>query len=307
MTMKRLIEDLQGHTTRALTEAADPGTPEGDAVDAEGDYVDPEYEGEPAGDPETLAADAFAGWAEGVAVVATVDTEAMGEEDGEEVTYEIPADTTAEVLAIITDMDPPGAVVTLDDGTEVAILLDMAGDWGLAGEGAEGSDEEVAVADDEEDDDEEDDEEDMDEGTDPLVRSLRAILDEGRKGAKKADKKAPKGCDGKGPKGMMGKGKGQMAEVEEVAPATQATLALVGVYGQLLTDVIAALGTADLGALGAERVGLEVTAFLRKARPAMRKAGVSPSLVQRLLPKVAAKVDAVVGAAIRDPQALAAE
>jgi len=39
----------------------------------------------------------------------------------------------------------------------------------------------------------------------------------------------------------------------------------------------------------------------------MRKAGVSPSLVQRLLPKVAAKVDAVVGAAIRDPQALAAE
>jgi hypothetical protein len=54
-------------------------------------------------------------------------------------------------------------------------------------------------------------------------------------------------------------------------------------------------------------VALEIQQLMRKARPAMRKAGVNPSLVQRLLPKVAARVALVVDAAIRNPEALPAE
>jgi hypothetical protein len=299
MTMKMLIESLKQATIPEATDGtADYAMADEDGSTGEVDGEDVDAVGDPAAD----AADAFPGWEEGLAVVALEDTEATGEDDS---IYEIPANTTAEVVAVIADADPPAAVVVLDDGTEVAIELGNAGAWGVAGEGVD------ELADDDEMDDEgeemedDEDEEDMEEAVDPLIASLRGILDEARG---KKGKKAPKGeKPAKGAKAAKGCAAQPVEEAEEIPPATQATLALVGVYGQLLSDALAAVGTADLGNLGTERVALEIRQLMRKARPAMRKAGVNPSLVQRLLPKVSARVALVVDNAIRNPEALPAE
>jgi hypothetical protein len=296
MTMKMLIESLKQATIPEATDGtADYAMADEDGSTGEVDGEDVDAVGDPAAD----AADAFPGWEEGLAVVALEDTEATGEDDS---IYEIPANTTAEVVAVIADMDPPAAVVVLDDGTEVAIEMGNAGAWGVAGEGVDELEDDEEMDDEGEEMEDDEEEDDMEEAVDPLIASLRGILDEARGKKGKQPKK-----DAKPAKGGKGCGAKAVEEAEEIPPATQATLALVGVYGQLLSDALAAVGTADLGNLGTERVALEIQQLMRKARPAMRKAGVNPSLVQRLLPKVAARVALVVDAAIRNPEALPAE
>jgi len=290
MSMRALMESLKGQAGEAVAVVREGAEAEGETVDAgfEGDGTSLEPE-----EPNAMAEEAlFAGWEEGVALVAVSDTIAYTE-DGEAV--EVPADTTAEVVGVALGEDPPGAVIMLDDETMLAIDAEGAVGWAVA-EGDEGEDLEDEGAQDlgpEEDNVSAADEEPEMEAADPLLRSLRAILDEGRKGKKKA-KQGAKGCDGAcacgGEAKAKGKGKGK-AVAEAVETSDAETAALAYVYAALMQDKLSALMGSSLGkpiVTLSKALEADTAMFLLRAKGFMREQGFSPAALQRM----AAKIDA---------------
>ena len=295
MSMKALLESLKGQASGAVAtvregadaagETVDPGDNEGDGVALEPSEPNPQAEG-------TL----FAGWDEGVPLVAT--GTAIGyTEDGDEV--EVDQDTTAEVVGVALDQDPPGAVIMLDDGTQLAIEADGAAMWAIVQ-----GDEDEGVASDAATDDAAD--ADMPESVDPLMGSLRRIIDE----ARKAKKKAPKGkkgkgqgkaCDGSGPGPQARQG---MAEATDAPPSYAEEAAKAYVYAQLLADVLAGMpetdGAAEISKAGSNLAEL-ADRFLTRAKPIMRKMGVSPAVLQRLAGKVVSRVDGMAATIVGTP------
>jgi len=292
MSMRALMESLKGQAGEAVAVVREGAEAEGETVDAgfEGDGTSLEPE-----EPNAMAEEAlFAGWEEGVALVAVSDTIAYTE-DGEAV--EVPADTTAEVVGVALGEDPPGAVIMLDDETMLAIDAEGAVGWAVA-EGDEGEDLEDEGAQDlgpEEDNVSAADEEPEMEAADPLLSSLRAILDEGRKGKKKA-KQGAKGCDGACACGGAAPAKGKkgraVEEASVVAPNEVAQAGLAYVYATLLVDVLGALSedgetAAVLAAAGP--LADQAQRFVQRAKAPLRELGLPPSQLQRLTAKVSAK------------------
>jgi hypothetical protein len=227
----------------------------------------------------------FAGWEEGVPLVAIADTIAYTE-DGEAV--EVPAETTAEVVGVALDEDPPGAVIVLDDETMLAIDAEGSVGWALA-VGDEDEDLEDEGAQEVEPEEPHVSAAEM-EDVDPLLASLRGILDEARKGkGKKGKGKGKQDCEKCGCAEGKGKGKAVAEAVEPSADAAQAGLAYV--YALLMADKLAALAESAEAApvvKAAGALGEQVQRFLQRARPALRELGLPPAQLQRL----AAKVDA---------------
>jgi hypothetical protein len=301
MTMRALMEALQGQTSAAVGTVREGAEAEGETVDAgfegDGESLEPV-------EPNAMAEeDLFGGWEEGVALVAVSDTIAYTE-DGEAV--EVPADTTAEVVGVALDEDPPGAVIMLDDETMLAIDAEGAVGWAVA-EGDEGADLEDEGAQDlepEEDNVSAADEEPEMEAADPLLRSLRAILDEGRKGKKKAAKKGAKECDGECACGGAGPVKGKkgkaVAEAVEPGPASS-NVALAYVYALLLDD---AMSQIEQGAEGGDEDYARLAKagdfsawslkFRTRANSVLRGLGYSPSQLKTIAGKVQSKAMAFV-------------
>lgn len=300
MSMRALMENLQGQVGAAVVSVREGAEAEGETIDAgfegDGESLEPEA-------PNAMAEeDLFAGWEEGVALVAVSDTIAYTE-DGEAV--EVPAETTAEVVGVALDEDPPGAVIVLDDETMLAIDAEGAVGWALA-EGDEGADLEDEGAQDlepEEPNGSAADAEPEMEGVDPLLASLRAILDEGRKGKKKAAKgkgcEGPDGAGGKGGKAKGGKGKA-VDEAVEPGPAGS-NVALAYVYALLLDDAMSQIeqgaeaGDEDYARLAAA-TGFSAWSqkFRARAKPILRGLGYAPSQLQTIAGKVQGKAMAFV-------------
>ena len=294
MSMKALLESLKGQASEAVAsvrEGADAAGETVDPGDAEGDGVALEPSEPNPGAEETL----FAGWDEGVPLVAT-GTAVGYTEDGDEV--EIDQDTTAEVVGVALDQDPPGAVIMLDDGTQLAIEADGAAMWAIV----QGDDEEPSDA-------ETDDAADADmpetEAVDPLMGSLRRIIDE----ARKAKKQAPKGKRGAkigviGKKAAKGTPLTPVAEATDAPPSDAEEAAKAYVYAQLLADVLAGMpetdGLADISKAGSNLAEL-ADRFLVRAKPIMRKMGVSPAALQRLAGKVVSRVDGMAATIVGTP------
>jgi hypothetical protein len=298
MTMRALMEALKGQAGEAVAVVREGAEAEGETVDAgfegDGEALEPE-------EPNAMAEeDLFAGWEEGVPLVAVSDTIAYTE-DGEAV--EVPADTTAEVVGVALDEDPPGAVIMLDDETMLAIDAEGAVGWAIA-EGDEGADLEDEGAQDlepEEPNGSAADAEPEMEGADPLLASLRAILDEGRKGKKKAAKgKGCTGCDCPGCEACQGKAKGKgkggrgkaVAEATVVSPNEVAQAGLAYVYASLLVDALGALtedGEAAAVLAAAGPLVDQAQRFVQRAKAPLRELGLPPSQLQRLNAKVSAR------------------
>ena len=295
MSMKALLESLKGQASGAVAtvregadaagETVDPGDNEGDGVALEPSEPNPQAEG-------TL----FAGWDEGVPLVAT--GTAIGyTEDGDEV--EVDQDTTAEVVGVALDQDPPGAVIMLDDGTQLAIEADGAAMWAIVQ-----GDEDEGVASDAATDDAADADMPETEAVDPLMGSLRRIIDEARKGKKKAPKKGAKiGIIGKKDKAVASP-LAAVAESTDAPPSYAEEAAKAYVYAQLLADVLAGMpetdGAAEISKAGSNLAEL-ADRFLTRAKPIMRKMGVSPAVLQRLAGKVVSRVDGMAATIVGTP------
>jgi hypothetical protein len=297
MSMRALMETLQGQVGAAVVSVREGAEAEGETIDAgfagDGESLEPEA-------PNAMAEeDLFAGWEEGVVLVAVSDTIAYTE-DGEAV--EVPADTTAEVVGVALDEDPPGAVIILDDETMLAIDAEGAVGWAVA-EGDEGEDLEDEGAQDLEPEaphgSAADEEPEM-EGADPLLASLRAILDEGRKGKKKAAKGKGKGKP-EGEVGCSAGAKGKAVD-EAVEPGPDSSnVALAYVYALLLDDAmsqieqVAEAGDEDYARLAAA-TGFSAWSqkFRARAKPILRGLGYAPSQLQTIAGKVQSKAMAFV-------------
>jgi hypothetical protein len=298
MTMRALMEALKGQAGEAVAVVREGAEAEGEMVDAgfegDGEALEPE-------EPNAMAeGDLFAGWEEGVPLVAVSDTIAYTE-DGEAV--EVPADTTAEVVGVALDEDPPGAVIMLDDETMLAIDAEGSVGWAIA-EGDEGADLEDEGAQDlepEEPNGSAADAEPEMEGADPLLASLRAILDEGRKGKKKAAKgKGKAKADDEGGCAAGGKGKAVAEAVMDTNPE-DAEAALAYVYALLLQDKLTTLmgGGLDKPVVTlVKALGTPLEMFLQRANPMMRKMGYSPVALRTLARKLDARTAKLVDDAL---------